>query len=97
MAAIATGLGNPPPVVHSSVYNLLYEKMLYLPSQSCGVKGACVLGLHSPFDVCRGVVIDSLHCLYLGVMLKLLKLWFDKGSRAKDFSIRDKVSSPLDF
>lgn len=60
--------------------------------QSKGVKGISVLALHKPFDICRGVVIDSLHCVYLGVALKLLKLWFDKDTRMEDFSIRTKVT-----
>lgn len=59
--------------------------------QHTGVKGVSVLALHEPFDLCHGVVIDSLHCIYLGVTLKLLKLWFDKGARMEDFSIRAKV------
>jgi len=57
-----------------------------------GVKGASILALHSPFNLCRGVVIDSLHCLFLGVVLQLLKLWFDKAHRKKPHSIRNKVS-----
>ncbi len=55
------------------------------------MKSATILSLHTPFDICEGVVIDSLHCLYLGVSLKLLKLWFGKDARSNDFSIRNKV------
>ena len=57
-----------------------------------GVKGASILALHSPFNLCRGVVIDSLHCLFLGVVLQL---WFDKAHRKKPHSIRNKVGCRL--
>ena len=50
-----------------------------------------MLALHEPFDICNGTVIDSLHCIYLGVTLKLMKLWFDKETRREEFSIREKV------
>ena len=49
--------------------------------QCKGVKNATVLALHKPFDICRGMVIDVLHCLFLGVSLKLLNLWFSKDTR----------------
>lgn len=74
-----------PYVQYNSVYAFLFL------SQSKGVKGLSVLALHKPFDICRGVVIDSLHCVYLGVTLKMLKLWFDKETRTETFSIRTKV------
>ena len=55
------------------------------------MKGASVLACHPPFDLCRGVVIDCLHGVFLGVTLKLLKLWFDKAYRKNSYSIRKKV------
>lgn len=64
-----------------------------LPSvkQNKGVKGACILSLHSPFDLVRGTVVDSLHCIFLGVASQLLSLWFDKKNRADVFYIGNKV------
>ena len=59
--------------------------------QICGVKGPTVLALHRHFDLVGGVVIDDLHGVYLGVMLSLLHLWFDKTNRGKPFFIGDKV------
>ena len=59
--------------------------------QCKGFKSANILAVHQPIDICRGVVIDSLHCVYLGVTYKLITLWFGKESRNKNFSIRLKV------
>ena len=36
-------------------------------------------------------MVDSLHCLYLGVMKKILSLWFGKESAEKEYSVRSKV------
>ena len=38
------------------------------------------------------MVVDDLHCIYLGVTKLLLSLWFGKEFRTKDFSIRRKVN-----
>ena len=42
---------------------------------------------HPPFDLRRDVVIDSLHCLYLGVTLALLNLWFGKDNCGEVFTL----------
>ncbi|KAE8738450.1 hypothetical protein FOCC_FOCC016073 [Frankliniella occidentalis] len=39
-------------------------------------------------DVIRGMVIDDLHTIYLGVEKKMLTLWFDSKHSSEDFSIR---------
>ena len=56
-----------------------------------GIKGASVLFLHKPFDVVKGVGIDSLHIVFLGVVSDLLKYWFDKQHRTAAYSIYSKV------
>ena len=50
-----------------------------------------MLSLHNPFDLVKGTVVDTLHCLFLGVASRLVSLWFDKSSRGKDFYIGNKV------
>ena len=56
-----------------------------------GIKGASILSSHMPFDMCAGVVIDMMHCVFLGVIGKsLMKFWFG-SSHAKPFSLRRKV------
>lgn len=47
-----------------------------------------MLFLHQHFDVARGVVIDGLHCLFIGVTLLY---WFSKEHARRPYSIRDKV------
>ena len=53
--------------------------------------------MHSPVDLVKGVVIDGLHCLLLGVTLHLLNLWFDKRNRDRDFYVGDKVCCTCTF
>ena len=45
--------------------------------------------ISAPFDLVKGPVIDSLHCVYLGVVRHLLNLWFE--SRGQPYYIGDKV------
>ena len=54
-------------------------------------KGPTVLALHPCFDLAKGIVIDDLHGIYLGVTLSLLHLWFNRINRGKTFFIGDKV------
>ena len=75
----------------SYLYNTGLEILYKVHLQVKGVKGASVLALHQQLDFCRGVVIDSLHCIFLGVVLQLLKLWFDKPYRKNQYSISNKV------
>lgn len=56
-----------------------------------GIKGASILFLHSPFNIVKGIAIDSLHTLFLGVVKDLLKHWFDKSHRSTGTSIYSKV------
>ena len=59
--------------------------------QVSGVKGPTVLALHPFFDLVRGVVVDDLHGVFLGVTLALLRLWFDKARKAEPYFIGNKV------
>lgn len=49
------------------------------------------MALHQPLDVIRGFTLDDLHCVYLGVTLKLMHLWFDSINRQKPYYIGNKV------
>ena len=54
-----------------------------------GIKGASVLCVHKPVDLGTGVVIDAMHCVFLGVVRKqLLPYWFEVVHRLKPCSIR---------
>lgn len=42
-------------------------------------------------DVCRGMAVDQMHCLWLGLMKKFLNLWFDKSNSSEPFSLFGKI------
>ena len=79
----------------ASVYP--FKDMLHMCLLVCivwlqrGVFGPSVLSLHRHFSLPSGVVVDDLHSIYLGVVLQMLRLWFDRGNRGKPFYIGDKV------
>lgn len=58
-----------------------------------GVKGLTVFATHPKFDLVKGFAVDSLHCVFQGIPLDLLKLWFDQKHDGKDHSIRQQVCS----
>lgn len=60
---------------------------LFPQTQIKGVKGASILSLHQPFDLALGCTVDNLHTLYLGVTLLLMKMWFSKEFKNKDYSL----------
>lgn len=56
-----------------------------------GIKGFPILSLHPPFNLVKGMTIDDLHCIDLGVAFCLLALWFSSDNRGKPLNIYDKV------
>ena len=46
----------------------------------CGIKGESILQVLPSFDVVKGVPVDYMHCVLLGLVRKLLSLWFDRQS-----------------
>ena len=79
------------PVSTFFVYN--YNNLnLYYTKQVNGVKGICILALHKPFDLVKGVAIHSMHTVFLRVVLSLLTLWFSTEHKNKNYSLRRKVS-----
>lgn len=51
--------------------------------QVLGIKGASILMAHKPFKVPVGVTVDVMHCVFLGVVVNLLKLWFGVAYRGE--------------
>jgi hypothetical protein len=45
--------------------------------QVCGFKAPSPLLQLPNFDVVNGISIDSMHCIYLGVVKQLIGLWFN--------------------
>ena len=68
-------------ILHMYLYTFRFKEL----------KGPSVLNLHSPFQLPWGVIVDDLRCLYLGVAVRLIELWFDKKYRGKDHYIGQKV------
>ena len=48
-----------------------------------GVKCFSVLHVLQPFDLVSGVVVDYMHCVLLGVIRKLLSLWFNPSNHCQ--------------
>lgn len=53
-----------------------------------GIKSLSPLVLLMP-DVVSGVSIDIMHCVFLGVVKKLSRLWFDSSERYNQYSLHD--------
>ena len=51
-----------------------------------------MLSIQSSLELPLAMVVDNLHCIYLGVTKLLLSLWFEKEFRTKEFSIKRKVN-----
>jgi hypothetical protein len=61
-----------------------------------GVKGFSILSLIlSTFDIIRGIVFDSMHCVDLGVMKQRISLWFDSKYSAKPWYLGSFISSQI--
>ena len=45
-----------------------------------GIKGKSVLQIQPSFDAVKGVPVDYMHGVLLGLVRKLLSLWFDRQS-----------------
>ena len=54
-------------------------------------EGIPVLALHCPFDLAKGIAVDDLHCIYIGVTSDLLHYWVDKTFWGKQYSIQAQV------
>ena len=54
-------------------------KILILHSLK-GVQGLSIVTLHKPFNPAKGLVVDSMHNIYLGVVITLFQLRFSTGT-----------------
>ncbi|KXJ13019.1 hypothetical protein AC249_AIPGENE28187 [Exaiptasia diaphana] len=57
-----------------------------------GVKGSTWFMFVPKFDIVRGISIDYMHCVLLGVMKMLMHLWFDKSRKGESYNISSKVN-----
>ena len=56
-----------------------------------GVKGYSWFMFVPGFDIIKGVAVDYMHCVLLGVTKMLMTLWFDKTHASEDWSISKRV------
>lgn len=52
-----------------------------------GVKGPCWLAALKCYDIIDGTAIDYMHCVFLGIVKMLFRLWFSKEHSSAPFSI----------
>lgn len=57
----------------------------------CGVKGYSWFMFIPGFDIIKGVAVDYMHCVLLGVTKTLMTLWFDKSRATEFWNISKKV------
>ena len=57
-----------------------------------GIKGPSWIAGLSSYDIINGTGVDYMHCVLLGVMKTLLKLWFSPTHSKLPFNINRKVS-----
>lgn len=63
--------------------------IIIIDTQVMGIKGASVLCTQQSFDLSTGVVVDVMHCVFLGLVEKtLMGFWFGASF---PYSIRTKV------
>lgn len=66
------------------IYNELHRTPI------CGVKTmSCMVAAHE-FDLVHGFAIDTMHCVHLGVVKKMLSLWLDSCYKLKPYFIKKK-------
>lgn len=56
-------------------------------SAVCGVKGYSWFMFIPGFDIIKGIAVDYMHCVLLGVTKMLMTLWFDKSHATECWSI----------
>ena len=62
------------------------------PVPEFGVKGLSLLFRLRNFDVIRGTAIDYMHCDLLGIVKKIMELWFDVSHKDQVWSVRGQIS-----
>lgn len=62
-----------------------YERLRSTPIK--GIKRISCLIAAPSFDLSNGFAIDAMHCVHLGIMKKLLKLWLEPKNRSRSFFI----------
>lgn len=68
------------------------NKLLLNRPECSGIKGPTLVSdmveNNNPLST---TAVDSMHCIYLGMMRQLVHLWFDHAQREEPFSVHDKI------
>ena len=56
-----------------------------------GITEPCWLAALKYYDIVEGTAIDYMHCVLLGIVKKLLRLWFSKEHSSAPFNISKQV------
>jgi hypothetical protein len=87
-------LRNPPEyeehVKWAVEKKIILSKNMRDQEKWCGIKGPTILTDLMP-NMFTSMGIDSMHCIYLGVMRQMLHLWTDRDLKEKPFSIFAKL------
>ena len=59
--------------------------------ESFGVKGSTIISSFPRFHIIKSFVVDSMHCVDLGIMRQLSNLWFDSNHHGQDWYIGMKL------
>jgi hypothetical protein len=66
-----------------------YENCMTIEKPVKGTKGRSEIS--KIIDLPDGLLIDSMHLVYLGILKRLLEKWFDSSNSKKDYYIGNKM------
>ena len=71
--------------------NFMDEKAVDEECVSNGIKGPSWLARLESYDIIKGTGVDYMHCVLLGDVKTLMKLWFSSNHSKESFSIRSHI------
>ena len=79
------------PKVRTADKQLEYSvRALEKGSDAKGVKGPTIIGILLTFDLRRGVAVDFMHCVCLGITRQFVNLWMNSHQHDKPYYIGRK-------
>lgn len=77
-----------PPTMRTATKQVKYAiKSVDKNGKVKGVKGPSVISILPTFDPVRGIAVDFMHCVCLGVMRQFVHLWMDSKQHEKPYYI----------
>lgn len=78
---------------HESILNI-YQQKSSMPIM--GVRDISCMIAATDFDLVNGFVVDYMHCVLLGIVRKLIELWFDSKNHEEPYYISKKYQRIFD-